>query len=1029
MFGAAPRPLSEHQAVARDKAWLQHLLTAPEAATAAELVRAADRLDAGALTSSEVPNGSPTSEDLRAMAAQRGDPKAALHAAVEHLRQNETKQAEALLQQVIDTSEEEADVEMARYYLKRYAVDAPNATEAWPHLLRAAELGRVDAELLVAHAHVGDEESSGRPGGSGNQSEALYRYRRIVNGSANSSGGSSGSLSEIQAFAAYNLGVLMLKNSSENQSAAAVAKAEEKVAQAAVAEAKAKELVNEVKGLQQKAEGESEKAQAALVVAESRVAETTAMATKADEEAKEASKAKAAAEHEARAAIEAEAKARADAAESAKKKAEAEAAAAKAAKAAAERLRAAEEAAKEKERAEREARDEAEKKAAAAKAAAAEAEAAAAEKERQARESAARVAADERKQAEEDAKTAADAKKKAEKQHNDAAAASTRAMMEVREAKQAAKRAENEAKAAADVKEKAAKDAAETQNIAVKADASLEQASKAREKAEEEANETAALPPPQPECLPDAQKAFEDVIRSRLPVVRMTIALSQRAARLGDTLGALLMSILLSDVGHPVGHADAAYLWDSWARRRPPHLGHFREADEAAKRGNDPCDLRGWWTTAAEALAAQNVSRVYVAGIEGGGFEMFNASLQHGASMLGGVNATEAVFPRAEQTKMKHLHSFLWHTTYDVMPNGAPVPVALQPPGAVPHMVEWHHQRGKLTADEACSAVRVEGMWINWTFHRLDAPKQRLSPPPGDASNSTCKGVQLGGICSDALHEALLGSPLVASKDFLHCWARPDWYFAALEANLAAGSAPSRTETTPNFNEAGGWSAMVALTKSSHCPCRGAFRCRQGNGACVAASEKGGDECPVGSQLCPEVDPSLEPAGKPMLAAEPEVCALAFHRRSALAGAVDAMHVLSHAYSNGLRGAPVDAAEAFFWSRKALAQGDARGRFDVAYSLEFGLGVEADPQRAHEMYGDILKDQEDAPLAAKASSLLALLSASGRYLAGRLLGGSWEAEYPAPWSVVAGEGSSQQPPDVSAGLGAEVERAAPTVEL
>ena len=35
-----------------------------------------------------------------------------------------------------------------------------------------------------------------------------------------------------------------------------------------------------------------------------------------------------------------------------------------------------------------------------------------------------------------------------------------------------------------------------------------------------------------------------------------------------------------------------------------------------------------------------------------------------------------------------------WHTTYDVFPGGAPVPVALQPPNAVPHLVESHHQRG-----------------------------------------------------------------------------------------------------------------------------------------------------------------------------------------------------------------------------------------------------------------------------------------------------------------------------------------------
>lgn len=124
---------------------------------------------------------------------------------------------------------------------------------------------------------------------------------------------------------------------------------------------------------------------------------------------------------------------------------------------------------------------------------------------------------------------------------------------------------------------------------------------------------------------------------------------------------------------------------------------------------------------------------------------------------------------------------------------------------------------------------------------------------------------------------------------------------------------------------------------------------------------------------------------------------MAYHRRAAAAGSLDAMHVLSHAYSNGLRGAPVDASEALAWSRRAMDLGDARGRFDVAYSLEFGLGTAPDPAAAHAIYREMLRSQdaEGVPLAARASSFMALLSASGRYLAGRLLGRDAAAD--APW--------------------------------
>merc|ERR1711904_781 len=80
----------------------------------------------------------------------------------------------------------------------------------------------------------------------------------------------------------------------------------------------------------------------------------------------------------------------------------------------------------------------------------------------------------------------------------------------------------------------------------------------------------------------------------------------------------------------------------------------------------------------------------------------------------------------------------------------------------------------------------------------------------------------------------------------------------------------------------------------------------------------------------------------------------------------------------------------FFWSSRAMQAGDARGRFDVAYSLEFGLGVEADPPRAYALYRELLSGQaaEEVPVAAQVSSVLALISASGRYLASRLIGSS-----------------------------------------
>ena len=52
-----------------------------------------------------------------------------------------------------------------------------------------------------------------------------------------------------------------------------------------------------------------------------------------------------------------------------------------------------------------------------------------------------------------------------------------------------------------------------------------------------------------------------------------------------------------------------------------------------------------------------------------------------------------------------------WHSTYDAFPNGAPVPVALQPPNAVPHLVEFHHQRG---ANKLCFVLLCLFSMISW---------------------------------------------------------------------------------------------------------------------------------------------------------------------------------------------------------------------------------------------------------------------------------------------------------------------------
>jgi len=799
-WGPPAQPLSMEKAAAQDRAWLRHVLADPKGATPDALVQAAGRLDRGVMGIEHLPRGSPNAAELRQLAVDKGSAGAAMQLAIDHLKRNETAEARPLLNVAVNNADDPGEVEMARYYIRRYTCDEPDAGAAWPHLVRATELGRSEAELLVAHAHA-NGDVAGAPKHLANLSEAKRRYHRIAEGAT-----SVGTLNEVQAFAAYNLGVLSLQS--------------------------------------------------------------TTLRVDADD-----------------------------------------------------------------------------------------------------------TGADANGQRHDDTMRSANATTSEEgsSTHSSPAADSGKA-----EGPQQSANGRNTPNNSGIEGAQQRRDPESTE---------VDAGAKSSRRQDSISGGGDSLP-----CSPEAQISFKNVVLSHLPLIRMGVALAQRAARLGDTVGALLLSSLMSDLGHPIGHADAASIWDSWAKLRPKHLGDHHETESAAggaTRRMEPCNLTGWWTTSTPSLASQNVSRAFVSSVEGGGFEMFNTTLEGGAAVLEGLNMSEVVIPAPARTQLRHLHSFLWHTSYDVLPDGAPVPVALQPPGAVPHLVEHHHQRGKLILDETCDMARIEAMFVNWTFHRLGAPASQKTPKQMSGDGVWARHDKAAGATS-----AVSDAARLSTQEFLHCWIRPEWYFSALDANLAGVRRPPPAPAPPPPQ---GWEALLALTTSADkCQCYGAFGCRRGDGACVTFAGLAEGACPPGSTACLEVPPHLEPPGKPMFSALPEVCALAYHRRGANAGMTDAMHVLSHAYSNGLRGVPKDAAEAFAWSKRAMDSGDARGRLDVAYSLEFGLGVEADPARAHAMYRESLRSSGEET-AARASSLLALLAASGRYLAGRLLGVGGAQWRTAPW--------------------------------
>ena len=238
-WGPVPDPLSQGVSQQRaDKAFLEHILADPSRSSASDLAKASSMLETGGVRSEDLPEVARKAANvsqLRSLAASKGDRKSALWLAVEHLQENDTQKAKPLLDIVAtratQDADHDADAEMAKYYLARFA--SPNSSavatarrDAWPHLVKAADLGREDAKLLVAHSFVDGSDALETPEGSSRNTEAIRRYKQLLPEATGKSDKPNvtfpapsapihrnGVLNPVQAFAAYNLGVLSLKDS------------------------------------------------------------------------------------------------------------------------------------------------------------------------------------------------------------------------------------------------------------------------------------------------------------------------------------------------------------------------------------------------------------------------------------------------------------------------------------------------------------------------------------------------------------------------------------------------------------------------------------------------------------------------------------------------------------------------------------------------------------------------------------------------------------------------------------------------
>ena len=97
--------------------------------------------------------------------------------------------------------------------------------------------------------------------------------------------------------------------------------------------------------------------------------------------------------------------------------------------------------------------------------------------------------------------------------------------------------------------------------------------------------------------------------------------------------------------------------------------------------------------------------------------------------------------------------------------------------------------------DRSCNVALVEGMHVNWTFHR-----QASAAEPSKASKA-----------SKVSKGALKGSK-VSSSDFLHCWVRPEKYLLRLQTGVTGEAFASQPPQGTWEDRCIGWNVIQLLT-------------------------------------------------------------------------------------------------------------------------------------------------------------------------------------------------------------------------
>ncbi|KAF8822749.1 hypothetical protein IE077_002795, partial [Cardiosporidium cionae] len=497
------------------------------------------------------------------------------------------------------------------------------------------------------------------------------------------------------------------------------------------------------------------------------------------------------------------------------------------------------------------------------------------------------------------------------------------------------------------------------------------------------------------------------------PEVATLILHSLRAHELGDTTGALLRSMLLSELGHPVGHGNTAYLWSEHETRAQLLLSMLKEQQGLIKESPPKGGNSGDVPTFDKGGPMEDHSR------HSSSTRTFDLNLSDEEQSVSVESLTDS---RVEESKLHSFDpsvppAFPLATELDDQPKLGQKLSKKQAQTGVDHSSRTEIQSQSNNRDESFqSLVRKENsdrvmlpvagykhrrgshvptgrpLWIlrlfpsltrilDYTFSHTRSWISRIglyewkpfsflrqASQQSKLEKNTLPRVPQADYLKPEVFSKLYSDQLLEHlrvSEFLHCWALPEFYFSVVERQqlrTIKRSGMFQTKTLQYEN--------IPTENSFH----------------LSSSQFLGDESGLYATLfnshhatrdiTEEHLDALISAFNKNISNSVQACRFYYSRRFAQQNDWLSLFEVVEIYLNGKAGTFLNATKAFEWIDRAANLGNDNALYEKALMLENGIGIPQNKKKAYEIYWEMVLNKS---LPQSAIGSLSLLISSAKW--------------------------------------------------